>query len=370
MHSNERIPVVIYRGGTSKAVMIESRSLPQDSESRDSTILRIFGSPDRRQIDGLGGADPLTSKVAVMGPPTKQGADMDYTFGQVEIEGSRVHYNAVCGNISAAVGSYAVEEGYVRPVSPWTTVRVHCTNIGCMLKIKIPVEDGRVLVRGDYSIDGAPGAGAKIELDWADAIGANTGALLPTGNACDVLKPDGMGEIEASLVDVGNLGAFVKAADLGLIGTEGPNEIDGDRSLLDKCEAITECASRFVGKRVYLTLVSSPSPYTAYASGKQVSADDIDFVVRMIFMGGLHKAFAASQINCCGAAALVPDSVVNRCMENGPRHSGKVRMGHPSGVAQLDVDVSVEGDRVDIHRLLVGRTARRIMDGYVYLQTI
>jgi methylitaconate Delta-isomerase len=363
------IPAVIYRGGTSKAIFLKEYDLPKDAKERNRMILKIFGSPDKRQIDGLGGADPLTSKLAIIGPPTRPDADVDYTFGQVSIDSTDIHYGAVCGNVSAAVGPFAIEEGYVWPTDPVTAVRIHCTNNGRIIRAWVPVRGNRVIVEGDFVIDGVPGKGARIELDWSDLVGANTGRLLPTGNVCDELYVEGVGNIRVSIIDVGNPGVFVNAADLGLKGTETSDEIDGNTDLIKKSEAIMMSAMGKINSIALLTYVSPSADYLDFSTGRTVSADQTDFLVRMIFMGKTHKAYAASMINCCGAAAMIPGTIVNRVAKPEITDRKVVRMGHPSGIAELEeIEIANTDQGFLVNRIIVNRTARRIMDGIVYVE--
>ena len=366
-----RIPTVIYRGGTSKGIFIKENDLPRDPEVRDRVICALFGSPDTRQIDGLGGADSLTSKLAIIGPPSRPDADLDYTFGQVFIDAPSIYFGAVCGNISAAVGPYAIDEGFVRPEEPVTTIRIHTPNNGRIIEAKVPVSGKRVKVGGDLAIDGVPGTGAAIELNWADAAGANTGKLLPTGNVKDELEVEGVGRVTASIVDVGNMGIFINAADMGLEGTETPEQIDGNEELLQKSEAIAQSVMGRFNKIALVTYVAPSKAYTSAVTGAEVGADDMDFLVRMIFMGKTHKAYAVSQVNCCGTAALIPGSMVNDVSDPGVKERKRVRMGHPAGIADLEgIEVS-EGDGpadLQVKKLLVYRTARRLMEGYAFVK--
>lgn len=363
-----RIPVVIYRGGTSKAIFVKENDLPPDQTNRDSLICKIFGSPDKRQIDGLGGADPLTSKLAIIGPPSRPDADVDYTFGQVDIQSDSVLLIGVCGNISAAVGPYAIEEGFVRPEKPITKVRIHSRNNGRIIEAHVPVLDNQVRVKGDFAIDGVPGTGAKIELNWADSVGANTGALLPTGNAQDKLDISGLGSVSVSIVDVGNPGVFVKAEDLGLRGTERPDDVDPNKELIEKCNAIAAEAGSKIGSFALLTYVAPPAGYINYETGNEVKPEDVDFLVRMIFMGKMHKTYAASQITCCGAAAMIPGTVVNEVASASTKNEGRVRMGHPAGIAELETTMEVKGTEVVFPRIVVNSTARRLMEGYAFVK--
>lgn len=364
-----RIPTVLYRGGTSKAVFLKENDLPEDPEKRDRLVCAIFGSPDKRQIDGLGGADPLTSKLAIIGPSSRADADVDYTFGQVSIDAPSIYYGAVCGNISAAVGPYAIDEGFVRAQEPLTTVRIHCANNGRIIVAKVPVEGKQVQVGGDFSIDGVPGTGARIELNWADTAGANTGSLLPTGNARDVLDVEGVGKITVSIVDVGNPGIFVKASDMGLTGTESPDEIDANAEMLKKSDAITKVVMERINNIALLTYVAPSASYTNYVTGNEVQTNQADLLVRMIFMGKTHKTFAASQINCCGCAAMIPGTVVNEVAVPDIRQKTTVRMGHPAGIAELEgIEIEETSEGVNVKKISVYRTARRLMEGYAFVK--
>ena len=236
----------IVRGGTSKAVFIMENELPKDPVLREKVILAIFGSPDVRQIDGLGGADLLTSKVAIIGPPTVPNADVDYTFGQVSIDKPFVEFNSNCGNISAGVGPFAIDNGLVKAVEPITTVRIHITNLDKIMIAQVPVVDGKSAVEGDFSIDGVPGTGAKISLDWADVVGGTTGKLLPTGNAKDVIRYNGK-EYHVSIVDAGTISVFVRAEELWMAGTESPQEIEANKDLLELMEIIRGKACELIG---------------------------------------------------------------------------------------------------------------------------
>jgi 2-methylaconitate cis-trans-isomerase PrpF len=369
MGEMKRIPTVIYRGGTSKGIFLKENDLPKDPATRDAVICAIFGSPDKRQIDGLGGADVLTSKLAIIGPPSRPDADIDYTFGQVSVDAPSIYYGALCGNISAAVGPYAIDEGFVRPEEPFTTIRIHATNNGRMIEARVPVQGNRVQVGGDYSIDGVPGTGAKIELNWADTAGANTGSLLPTGNVKDVLEVEGVGSITASIVDVGNPGVFVNAADMGLKGTETADDLDSDSELIQKSEAITKAAMEKINNIALLTYVAPSANYMS-STGDEVTTNQIDYLVRMIFLGKTHKTYAVSQINCCGTAALIPGTVVHDVTAPGLKDRGGVRMGHPAGIAELEgleVEDSDDPGGVRVKKLVVYRTARRLMEGYAFV---
>ena len=370
-----QLPCVIMRGGTSKAVFLLENHLPNNSAARDRVILAVFGSPDRRQIDGLGGADPLTSKLAIIGPPSREDADIDYTFGQVDIHKAFVDYSSNCGNISSAVGPFAIAQGFVRAVEPVTTVKIFNTNTGKIFTAEVPVRDGKPLVGGDYVISGVPGAGAKIMLNLAGTVGSKTGKLLPTGNPKDILEIEGFGKLTVSMVDAASPMVFVLAEDLGLKGIETPEQIDGDAEMLDLLEKIRCHAAVAMGVTAdevearekvravpMVAFVAPPKKYRCYLDGREIASDDVDFVARDMFMQVMHKAYSGTAAICTGCAAVTPDTIVNAVIRRN-RESEAVRIGHPGGV------MAVEMRRVDgeIIRAAIGRTARRIMEGYVFV---
>ena len=258
----ESLRCTIMRGGTSKAVFLREEDIPPLGRERDALILLVFGSPDKRQIDGLGGADPLTSKLAIIGPPRLPGTDVTYTFGQVEIDRPHVDYHSLCGNISAAVGQYAIESGLVPAMEGTTLVRVWNTNLKRILTIEVPVKDGRPVRLGTYRVPGVPGSGARILIDFADTAGGATGTLLPTGNPVDTLEVPGVGAIQASLVDIGNAHVFIRARDVGLTGTETPARIDADKDLLDRLERIRAAGAVRMGMASSIDAARSETPAT------------------------------------------------------------------------------------------------------------
>jgi len=228
MNNEESIKIkcVLMRAGTSKGVFLHENDLPDDPILREKVILSIFGSPDPRQIDGLGGAEPLTSKVAIIGPSSRPDADVDYTFGQVEIIQPKVHFSGLCGNISSGVAPYAIEEGLVKAVEPVTVVRVHNVNSNNIFTSEVPVSGGKPKVLGDYTLDGVPGTGARINIDMVHTLGSVNGKLLPTGNITDRIKIRDQEDIIVSILDIPNPCIFVNARDVGLKGDETPDEFN------------------------------------------------------------------------------------------------------------------------------------------------
>ena len=377
MTEQRRIRCAILRAGTSKGIFLMENDLSSDTQRRDQEILAIFGSPDVRQIDGLGGADPLTSKVAIIGPSTRSDADVNYTFGQVSIGTELVDFSGNCGNISSGVGPFAIDEGLVRAVEPVTKVRIHNTNTGKILVAEVPVKDGKAQVCGDYKIAGVPGTGAKIMLDFAGTVGSATNKMLPTGKVVDVLNIEGFGTLEASIVDVANPMVFVRAKDLGLTGIETPAQINGNKEMLDLLEKIRGKAATMIGMAEdeadalknspafpMIAFVSEPQDYVDFTTGKAIRADQVDFVSRLMYMQVIHKTYAGTGTTCTGAAAKIPGSIVNQVTLS---KSPLVRIGHPAGVIDIEVQAKEEGAEIKLERAAFGRTARRIMDGYVYI---
>jgi methylitaconate Delta-isomerase len=361
------LPFVLMRGGTSKAVFLEEADLPVPGTGRDRLILEVMGSPDPRQVDGLGGADILTSKLAIIGPPTVPDADLDYTFCQVSITEPVVDYGINCGNISAAVGVYAVEVGMVEAMDPVTLVRIHNTNTSRILVARVPVLDGSVAVAGDFQMDGVPGTGAPIALDYRDTGGGITGALLPTGNTRDVLDTP-FGPIPASIVDLANLCVFVAASSVGMTGTEGPGDVEDMKPVM----AVKEAAARLVGVdsdglTPIPTMVAPPEGYIGFASGQRVAAHEVDVVARVI--GGrppmLHKAYPGTVGACTAVAARIPGTTVAEVIRPG---DGLLRIGHTSGVMEVVGRVTRTGSTWQVDQASYDRTARRLAEGRVFVR--
>jgi len=376
----EKIPCTILRGGTSKGVYLHDADLPTDAGEREQAILKIFGSPDRRQIDGLGGADPLTSKVCVIGPAARDDADISYTFGQVEIDVAHVDFRSLCGNLTSGVGAFAVWEGLVELCEPVTRVRIYNTNLDRMLFCEVPVKDGRPIEDGDYAIPGVPGTGAKIQVDFADTAGSSAGALLPTGNAMDRLDVPGLGTIDVSMVDIGNGHAFVRAADLGMKGTETAAEIDANEELTDTLERIRAHAGVAMGMiddpararetspaTPFVAMIAPSADYHDALGDCTVAAEESDFLSRMMFMQQMHKTCAGTSTVCTGVASRIPGTIVHEAAKPDSLDRVEVRFGHPAGVIETEAQVELEGNDYVVKRATLGRTARRIMTGQVYV---
>lgn len=375
-YETDKVPCTIMRGGTSKGIFFMENQLPSDPKERDALVCAIMGSPDIRQIDGLGGADTLTSKLAILGPPSVPDADVDYTFGQVSLTDAFVDYGGNCGNISSAVGPYAIDKGLVRAVEPVTEVRIHMTNTGKRLVARVPVTAGKARVRGDLHIDGVPGTGAAIVLDWSGAVAGCTGRLLPTGQATDTLEIDGA-SYTVSVVDAGNIVIFIPAEDFHLTGSESPSQIDADTVLMGRIERIRgevcvkiglvphwEDAAIQTPFQPFFCIVSPPQPYETI-SGTPVHTEEIDMTARLLFMLKMHKAYPVTGTIATGAAARIAGSVVWQCLSQQARASSVLRIGHPAGVISMTAVVgAAEGT---FSKLETERTARMLMDGFVFV---
>jgi 2-methylaconitate cis-trans-isomerase PrpF len=380
MHSEmETIRCSIVRGGTSKGIFIMDNELPKEQELRDKVILSIFGSPDVRQIDGLGGADVLTSKLAIVGPSTRPDCDVDYTFGQVSFEKPFIDYGGNCGNISSAVGPYAIDMGLVKAIEPITTVKIHLTNSDNVITAEVPVKDGKARVEGDFKIDGVPGTGAKITIDWSDAIGTVKGKLLPTDNAKDEIIVDDKTYI-VSIVDVGNPLVFIEAKELGMKGIETVVEIESNKELMDKIEKIRGEVCKLIGLvdkaedakietpySPFFAIVSKPQDYITI-NGGEVKKENIDIVSRLLFMLKMHKAYPITGTVCTGAACRIPGTIPNEILNEISRNKDTISIGHPSGALDVEAIAEVKEKSVKFKKIGVYRTARTIMNGDVFVK--
>lgn len=380
MHSGmNMIRCAIMRGGTSKGIFIMENELPKDQKERDKMLLAIFGSPDMRQIDGLGGADVLTSKLAIIAPCSTGETDIDYTFGQVSIEKAMIDYGGNCGNISSAVGGFAIDMGLVKAVEPVTEVRIRMTNTNRILTASVPVVDGHAAVSGDFHIDGVPGTGAKIALDWSQTAGGATGNVLPTGNALDKIVIDGR-EYSLSVVDAGNITVFIRAEELGFDGTETPAQIEGDQGKMRLAERIRgevcvrlglvrswEEAGRVTPFQPFFAIVSPARGHQCF-NGRQIQEGESHLTSRIIFMGHMHKAYPVTGTVSTGAAARIPGTVVHGLLGEKARQNPVLKIAHPSGIVEVSAEASEKDGEISIEKIEIYRTARMIMDGYVYVR--
>jgi len=370
----------IMRGGTSKAIVFAAADLPGDPRARDQLILAAFGSPDPRQIDGLGGADPLTSKVAIVGRSTRSDIDVDYCFGQVGIASATVNYAVSCGNTAAAVALYAIHERLVRIAEGPARVRIHCVNNGKQIVATVSTTPGLLSANGDVRQPVVPSPDAQVNLEFIDPAGGDTGHLLPSGTPQNEMQTTRGTRVRFSLVDCGNLYAIIPAHTWALSGSEGSCELELVPGLRREIEEIRESiaetylqseghasANTQRAARLKIAIVGSPQQDLSLtdATGKHRA---IDLVARIINPERVHKAFAVTGAMCLTAAASIPGSVVADLVSR-PLTGGRsvFRIGHPSGVIASEIVHGFDSGRPTIHSIRLDRTARRIMDGNVFV---
>jgi hypothetical protein len=381
----EYLDCSIVRGGTSKGIFVERDSLPEAGAARDNVILDLFGSPDVRQIDGLGGADKLTSKLAVMGPPTRKDCQIDYLFGQVGTVIPRIDWTSNCGNISAGSALYAVHKGYVKAEGDSVAVAIHQVNTGRCLRATVPLANGRPAVRGDFAIGGVPGTGARIDLDFGDFGGsAMNRGILPTGNAVDRFDVPGLPKLEASVIDAANLCIFLRAEDVGLDPLAGVDALQADAKLLDRLEAVRATVSRSIGflegpgveeemkVRVnpLVFVVAAPRTYTAL-NGVVVEGESYDILSRSMARRAFSKAHPATGSIGTAVASGIPGTIANQAYRGVSRKGElySVRIGHPGGRLEVRATLGESKGQLALNSAVIGRTARVIMDGRAYLKS-
>ena len=364
-----KYPCVYMRGGTSKAVFFHEKDLPEDQSKWDEIFMKVMGTPDVKQIDGMGGTVSSTSKIAVISPSDREDVDVNYTFRQVDIVIPRVDGSANCGNISSAVGPFAIEEGLVPAVEPITVVRILNTNTNKIIEEHVRVKDGKAMVHGDEVIKGVPGTGSRIDMYFEDPAGSKTGKLFPTGQKKEIFDVPGYGPAEVTVLDCSNPMVFIKASDLGIKGTELV-ELNQNKDVMEHIERIRGMAAVKCGfvenwedartkstSAPKVSIISAPQDYVDM-DGNQVKGEDMDICVRAI-----HKAYPMTVAVGTGAAARIPGTIVYETAVN-DKNSDVVRLGHSSGITE--VDIKMDGEKV--LKGGVTRTARRIMDGYVYVR--
>jgi probable AcnD-accessory protein PrpF len=381
-----RIPAVYMRGGTSKGVFFLAEDLPSDPRERDRILMRVIGSPDRygKHTDGMGGATSSTSKIVILRKSERAGCDVDYLFGQVAIDRPLVDWSGNCGNLSAAVGPFAISMGLVAaPADGTATVRIWQANIKKRIISHVPMQAGAVQELGDFQLDGVAFPAAEVQLEFldpaadeeGDAGQAANGGTFPTGNHIDVLDVPGIGRIEATLINAGNPTVFVEAGSLGLKGTELQGDVNGNKTLLERAEAVRAQGTVAMGgaatpeeatsKRPNtpkLAFVAKPAAYVA-SDGRPVEASSIDLLARIFSMGVLHHAMTGTGAVAIAAAAAIPGTLVHRVAPVGP--DGRVRFGHPSGTLKVGAEVARDGNQWSVTKVMLSRSARRLMEGWV-----
>jgi len=375
--TQRRIPAVYMRGGSSKGVFFLDKDLPPAGQERDAVLLRVIGSPDvyGKQIDGMGGATSSTSKVVIIGKSSREDCDVDYLFGAPAIETPVIDWSGNCGNLSSAVGPYAISEGLVdAPRDGIAVVRIWQANIQKRIIAHVPMRNGEVQEEGDFVLDGVAFPAAEIVLEFLKP-GGSDGSILPTGNAVDELNIPGIGIMPVTLLNAGNPTIFLAADRVGLKGTETQDQVNGDAELLARCETIRahctvamglaatpEEATRLRPHTPKLCFVARPQSYQA-AGGKFVEPGDIDVIARILSMGKLHHAITGTGAVAVAVAAALDGTLVNRIV--GDIGDRQVRMGHTAGSVAVGAKTVLEEGGWSVDKAVMSRSARRLMEGWV-----
>lgn len=382
-----RIPATYMRGGTSKGVFFRLQDLPERAQvpgaARDALLLRVIGSPDPygKQIDGMGGATSSTSKTVILARSRRPDHDVDYLFGQVSIDKAFVDWTGNCGNLSAAVGPFAIANGLVDagrlPRDGVATVRIWQANIGKTIVAHVPMTGGAVQETGDFELDGVTFPAAEVQLEFIDPAAEEDGAggaMFPTGNLVDDLEVPGVGTLKATMINAGIPTIFVNAVDLGYEGTELQDAINGDAKALAMFETLRAHGALRMGliksldeaaKRQHtpkVAYVAKPVDYVA-SSGRRVAAADVDLLVRALSMGKLHHAMMGTAAVAIGTAAAIPGTLVNLAAGGGPR--SVVRFGHPSGTLRVGAEAARVNGEWTVTKAIMSRSARVLMEGWV-----
>ena len=351
-----RIPCVVMRGGTSRGPFFLASDLPADTATRDNVLLAVMGSPHEIQVDGIGGAHSVTSKVAIISKSKSSAADVDYLFAQVQINARIVDTKPNCGNMLVAVGPFAIEAGLVPAKNGETTVRIFNVNTQSLVESIVQTPNGKVTYAGDAAIDGVGGTAAPVKINFKSAIGAVTGKLLPTGKPLDVI--DGM---EVSCVDVAMPVVLMRAEAFGKTGYETAAELDADKELFKRMEAIRRKAGALMGMGDVSKLVVPKIGLLATPrNGGTITS-------RFFVPDACHKAHPVTGTVCIASACAIPGTVASRIAPLPPAPQGLVRIEHPSGMIAIDFDADFTGDKPVMRRAALIRTARRIFDGHVHV---
>ncbi|HYD62289.1 MAG TPA: 2-methylaconitate cis-trans isomerase PrpF [Noviherbaspirillum sp.] len=382
-----KIPATYMRGGTSKGVFFRLQDLPErvqvPGEARDKLLMRVIGSPDPygKQIDGMGGATSSTSKTVIVSKSSRPDHDVDYLFGQVSIDKPFVDWSGNCGNLSAAVGPFAISNGLVDasriPENGIVTIRIWQANIGKTIVAHVPMTNGAVQETGDFELDGVTFPAAEVQLEFMDPAAEEEGAggsMFPTGNLVDDLEVPGLGVLKATMINAGIPTIFVNAEAIGYIGTELQEAINGDAKALAMFETIRAYGALRMGliknvdeaaKRQHtpkIAFVAKPKDYVS-SSGKTVAASDVDLLVRALSMGKLHHAMMGTAAVAIGTAAAIPGTLVNTAAGGGERNA--VRFGHPSGTLRVGAEAARVDGEWSVTKAIMSRSARVLMEGWV-----
>jgi probable AcnD-accessory protein PrpF len=382
-----KIPATYMRGGTSKGVFFRLEDLPEAAQvpgpTRDSLLLRVIGSPDpyAKQIDGMGGATSSTSKTVILSKSIKADHDVDYLFGQVSIDKPFVDWSGNCGNLSAAVGPFAISNGLIDasrvPHNGVAVVRIWQANIGKTIIAHVPITEGAVQETGDFELDGVTFPAAEVQLEFMDPAAEEEGAsgsMFPTANLVDELEVPGVGTFKATMINAGIPTIFVNASDIGYTGTELQDAINSDSKALTMFETIRAYGAVRMGlignvdeaaKRQHtpkVAFVATPSEYVS-SSGKRVTTQDADLLVRAMSMGKLHHAMMGTAAVAIGTAAAIPGTLVNLAAGGGERSA--VRFGHPSGTLRVGAEAEIVDGEWSVKKAIMSRSARVLMEGWV-----
>ena len=387
-----KVAATYMRGGTSKGVFFRLQDLPEAAQvpgpDRDALLLRVIGSPDPygKQIDGMGGATSSTSKTVILSKSSQADHDVDYLFGQVSIDKPFVDWSGNCGNLTAAVGAFAISNGLIDadriPQNGVCTVRIWQANIAKTIIAHVPITDGMVQETGNFELDGVTFPAAEVQIEFmnpaADEDG-DGGSMFPTGNLVDVLEVPGIGSFNATMINAGIPTIFINAEDLGYTGTELQDDINSDNAALAKFETIRaygavrmglithidEAASRQHTPKV--AFVAKPKNYVS-SSGKAVAAEEIDLLVRALSMGKLHHAMMGTAAVAIGTAAAIPGTLVNLAAGGGEKEA--VRFGHPSGTLRVGAQAMQQNGEWTVTKAIMSRSARVLMEGFVRVPTV
>jgi 2-methylaconitate cis-trans-isomerase PrpF len=378
--SQSFIPAVFYRGGTSKGVFFNATALPQDRDQASRILVAALGSPDPygRQLDGMGGGISSLSKAVIIGPPTHPDADVDYTFVQIAVDQPVADWSNNCGNLSSAVGHFAVDEGLVPAQDGEVLVRIHQTNTRKLIHSRFLVKNGKAATTGDYVIAGVATPGSRIRLDFLDPDGAVTGKLLPTGNVVDTIDLGSDGTFEVSIIDATSLVVYADAKALGLTGAETPDEIESAPGVMDKLERLRRRAGVVIGlgatpeaiglQTPRIALVSAPVSFTSL-DGTAYAPDGYDIGTRMISMQRAHKAIPGTGGLNLGVATQIADTIPNK-LSRPANSAGEVRVANPSGLVSVGAVVRQSDGMWTADSAVLFRTARRLMQGEVAIPAL
>jgi len=372
------IPCTFMRGGACKGVIFHRSDLPEDVSKWDNIFIQVMGSPDPKQVDGLGGGTSSNNKVVVVSPSEREGIDVDYTTVQVIPDKPQADYKSNCGNMTSTVGPFAVDEGLVEVNEPFTIVKAFNTNTEKVVELKVPVENGKAATKGTYKFAGVLGTAPELSLTFKDPARTVTGKLLPTGNKIDTLEIPDYGPIEMTIIDVASPLVIIRAKDIGLKGKELPGQLNNNNEFIELIRKIRGVASQRIGlvdNWEDVESVTPALPKVAFFSEAQdyvslesetVSKEEMDFCTRIVSLQKVHNAYVFTGAIAMAVAANLKGSILNNFLTEKDL-SKLVRIGHPSGIMPVSLDILNEGDTFEVKGVTLKSTARKIMKGVVYV---